>query len=423
MILTKQSPVERRQLANGLTDITERRGLGPVVFSGIVYRVGSRDEQPGITGLSHLLEHLMFKGTQRFKKGDVAALVERNGGDLNAFTSEDVTMYYEVFSRDRWKLALEIEAERMQNLRIDPDELEAERQVILEERAMYLDIPQIELGEELVAATFRESPYRWPIIGWEADIQAITRDDLLRHYERFYAPGNAALVVVGDVDGEEVFTEAERYFGEIPNGPPIERRIPREPELRSATRVELRRPGNLAHFQVIVRAPEIRTRDSEALALLANLLSGTRTSRLDLALLETGKASDIQVHFQPKSDPSSFGVGVEVQPGTSIAEIEELVWGELNALVEGPIHDEEMERALNQLEAGQLFSMQSPSNRGFLLGWNEAMGDLSYADAVVDNLKSLTKEELQDTAARTFLREKSGSGILIPQSMQPAEEA
>src|SRR5688572_11774264 len=249
MILTKQSAVERRQLANGLTVITERRGLGPVVFSGIVYRVGSRDELPGITGLSHLLEHLMFKGTKRFKKGDVAALVERNGGDLNAFTSEDVTMYYEVFSRDRWKLALEIEAERMQNLRIDPDELEAERQVILEERAMYLDIPQIELGEELIAATFRESPYRWPIIGWEADIRAITREDLLQHYERFYSPGNAALVVVGDVDAEEVFEEAERFFGEIANGPPIERRIPREPELRSATRVELRRPGNLGHYQ------------------------------------------------------------------------------------------------------------------------------------------------------------------------------
>ena len=423
MILAKQSAVERRQLSNGLTVIAERRGLGPVVFSGIVYRVGSRDELPGITGLSHLLEHLMFKGTKRFKKGDVAALVERNGGDLNAFTSEDVTMYYEVFSRDRWKLALEIEAERMQNLRIDPEELEAERQVILEERAMYLDIPQIELGEELVAATFRESPYRWPIIGWEADIRAITRDDLLRHYERFYSPGNAALVVVGDVEVDEVFTEAARFFGEIPNGPPIERRIPREPELRSATRIELRRPGNLAHFQMIVRAPEIRTRDSEALALLANLLSGTRTSRLDLALLETGKAGDVQVHFQPKSDPSSFGVGVEVQPGVTITEIEDLVWGELQALIDGPIHDEEMERALNQLEAGQLFSMQSPSNRGFLLGWNEAMGDLSYADAIVDNLKSLTKDELRDTASRMFLREKSGSGILIPQSMKSGDES
>jgi zinc protease len=423
MILAKESAVQRRQLSNGLTVITERRGLGPVVFSGIVYRVGSRDEMPGITGLSHLLEHLMFKGTERFKKGDVAALVERNGGDLNAFTSEDVTMYYEVFSSDRWKLALEIEAERMQNLRIDPEELEAERQVILEERVMYLDIPQIELGEELIAATFRESPYRWPIIGWEADIRAITRDDLLRHYERFYSPGNAALVVVGDVDAEEVFEEAARFFGKIPNGPSIERRIPREPELRTATRVELRRPGNLAHYQMILRAPEIRTRDSEALALLANLLSGTRTSRLDLALLETGKAGDIQVHFQPKSDPSAFGVGVEVQPGTSLEEVEGIVWSELQALIDGPIHDEEMERALNQVEAGQLFSMQSPSNRGFLLGWHEALGDLSYADSIVGNLKSLTKDELQSAAARTFLREKSGSGILIPQSMVTEGEA
>ncbi len=346
--------------------------------------------------------------------------MERNGGELNAFTSEDVTMYYEVFARDRWTLALEIEAERMANLRIDPEELESERQVVLEERVMYLDMPTVELGEELMAATMRETPYRWPIIGWESDIRAITRDDLLAHYRRYYAPGNAALVVVGDVFPDEAFAAAEKHFGSAAPGEPFERRIPREPELRTATRVDLKRPGHVAHFQMIVRAPAIHTRESEALSLLANLLSGTRTSRLDLALLETGKAGDVSVHFHAKADPSVFGVAVELQPGTSLEEIEDLVWKELEGLVNGDITDEELERAHNQIEASQLFSMQSPSNRGFVLGWHEAQGDVSYADAIAGRLKTLTKEELRATAAAVFDRARSGTGRLEP--MPGAEE-
>lgn len=414
---------ERRTLGNGLVVLAERRGLGPVVFAGVVYKVGSRDERPGITGISHLLEHMMFKGTERYAKGEISAIVERNGGELNAFTSEDITMYYEVFSRDRWTLALEIEAERMANLRIDPEELESERQVILEERVMYLDMPQVELGEELMAATFRESPYRWPIIGWESDIRAITREDLFTHYRRAYAPGNSVLVVVGDVDPAEVFAAAEKYFGGIKPAEPLDRRIPREPALRGATRVDLRRPGNLAHFQLLVRAPEIRTREAESLALLANLLSGTRTSRLDLALLETGKAGDVHVHYHAKSDPSVFGVSVESQPETSLEEIEEIVWAELEGIAKGPITDEEMERALNQVEASQVFSMQSPSNRGFVLAWHESLGDVTYADAIVDRLKTLTKDELRASAAALFDRSRCGTGRLLPFDGETEEDA
>ena len=276
-------PLAVRHLENGLTIVTERGGIGPVVFSGVVYRVGSRDELPGLTGISHILEHMMFKGTEKYGKGDIARIVEQNGGDLNAFTSEDVTMYYEVFARDRWKLALDIEAERMANLRIDAGELESERKVILEERSMYLDIPSIELSEELMAAAFRESPYRWPIIGWEADIRAASRDDLMEHYRRWYSPGNAALVVVGDIDPDEVFAAAEERFGGIPAVDLGERRIPKEPEARSVTRVELTRDVGLGHLQVLLHAPEIGTRDSEALLMLAHVLSGTRASRLDLA--------------------------------------------------------------------------------------------------------------------------------------------
>ncbi|MEZ5065752.1 MAG: pitrilysin family protein [bacterium] len=407
-------PIERRVLDNGLTVIAERRGLGPVVFSGVVYRVGSRDERPGITGISHLLEHMMFKGTEKYGKGDVAAIVERNGGDLNAFTSEDVTMYYEVFARDRWPLALEIEAERMENLRIDPEELESERQVVLEERVMYQDIPAVELNEELTAAMLRESPYRWPIIGWEADIEGITRDDLVEHYRRYYAPDNGALVVVGDITPDEVFREAEKHFGRIPTGPGVTRRIPQEPPLRGATRFDLARATNLPHLQLMFRAPEIGTAESESLALVASVLSGTRTSRLDLALLETNKAGDVSVQYHAKQDPSTFTIFVEGHPGVSLDEVESIVWNELERLAKDGPDDEERTRALDSAESDHVISQQSPSNRGFTLGWHEAHGDLAYADTILPRLQERTREEMLDVARRTFRRDACGVARIVP---------
>ncbi len=400
--------MQRRTLDNALTVIAERRGLGPVVFSGVVYAVGSRDERPGITGISHLLEHMMFKGTRKYGKGEVAALVERNGGELNAFTSEDVTMYYEVFSRDRWELALEIESERMVNLVIDDAELASERDVVLEERAMYLDMPAVELGEELAAAAFRESPYRWPIIGWEHDIRAITAEDLRAHYQRYYAPGNAALVVVGDVAPDEVFAAAERRFGSIPGGAPPVRRVPREPEWKGVTRLVLDREAALPHLQIVFRAPEIHTRESEALALLANVLSGSRTSRLDMALLETNRAGDVQVYYHPKSDPSAFSISVEGQPDVPLDEVEAAVWREIAALAADGPDDDEMERARNQMEAHHVFAMQSPSNRGFSLGWHEAHGDAGYVDHSVERLRALTAADVRAAAAGVLRRDRCG---------------
>jgi zinc protease len=422
-MITKAGRIERRTLDNGLVVIAERRGLGPVVFAGIVYKVGSRDELPGSTGISHLLEHMMFKGTERYAKGEISAIVERNGGELNAFTSEDITMYYEVFARDRWTLALDLESERMAKLRIDAAELESERQVVLEERVMYLDVPQVELGEELMAATFRESPYRWPIIGWEGDIRAITRDDLLAYYARWYSPGNAALVVVGDIDPEEAFARVEEKFGGIPAAGPGPRRIPREPELRAATRITLSRPVSLPHLQILVRAPEIRTRDAEALYLAANLLSGSRTARLDMALLETGLAGDVSVHYHAKSDPSAFGVSVELQPRARLEVVERVVWDEIERLASEPATDDEMERALNLVEASQVFAMQSPSNRGFALGWHEACGDVTYADTVVERMRSITKDDVQRVAASTFVRERSGTGWIVPSESENGDES
>lgn len=279
---------------------------------------------------------------------------------------------------------------------------------------MYLDIPAVELAEELTAAAVRESPYRWPIIGWEADIRTITRADVLEHYGRFYAPGNAALVVVGEVEPDAVFAAAERWFGKLPGAGEIERRVPREPEWTRATRIELVRRTQLPQLQVIFRAPEIGTRDSEALFLVANVLSGTKTSRLDLALVETNKAGDLQVQFHPKADPSTLLVAVEGQPGVPLEEVEGILWGELEKLAREGVTEEELDRALNQVEAHHLFALQSPSNRGFLLGWHEAHGDVGYADTIVGRLRELTAADLQAAAKRWLDRGRCGVARLLP---------
>jgi zinc protease len=406
--------IARRVLDNGLTVVAEERGLGPVVFSGVVYNVGSRDERPGLTGISHLLEHMMFKTTEKYAKGEVSAIVERNGGELNAFTTEDVTMYYESFAADRWELALEIEAERMVNLTVDPGELESERQVVLEERAMYLDMPAVELSEELTAAAFRESPYRWPIIGWEGDIRAITREDMLDYYGRFYSPGNAALVVVGDVEPDDVFAAAERRFGAVAPAPPVERRVPKEPPLRGVTRVELRRQVQLPQIQMLFRGPEMGTPESEALFLLTTVLSGSKTSRLDLALIETHKAGDVQVQYYAKADPGSCVIAVEGQPGGSLDELEDVVRAEIGRLRDGEVAPDELERALNQAEAHHVFAQQSPSARGSILAWHEAHGDVEYADAVVGRLRALAPADLQRVAKEWLDPEACAVARLVP---------
>ncbi|MDP6801796.1 MAG: pitrilysin family protein [Gemmatimonadota bacterium] len=413
--MTSAREIHRRVLDNGLTVIVEQRGLGPAVFSGVVYRVGSRDEEPGITGISHLLEHMMFKGTQRFGKGEIAALVERNGGELNAFTTEDVTMYHEVFASDRWELALEIEAERMVNLRIDPEELESERQVVLEERLSYRDIPSVELNEELMGTAFRSSPYRWPIIGSEEDIRSMDHDAVLRHYRRYYSPANAALVVCGDVTADEVFRSAECHFGAIPPGESPARSIPEEPEWTDPPGVDLARSGRQSQLQLLFRAPRIHSRESEALLLLGCVLSGSRTARLDLALLETGLAGDVYFQYHAKADPGSLLIGAEPTPGTAIEQVEEILWQEIDRVAHESIPQEELERARTCVEAAQVYAMQSPSTRGFTLAWHEAHGDVGYTDRLVDQLRSLEAGEVRDLARRLLRRSGCARGRVLTQ--------
>src|SRR5438445_259667 len=238
------------RLENGLKLLIQPSHHAPVVSTWIWYRVGSRNEQTGITGVSHWVEHMLFKGTEQMAKGDVFRLTARHGGHNNAFTSEDFTCYFETVPAVAWELALDIEADRMVNSRFDADEVESERTVILAERQGSENNPSFQLSEELGAAAFRVHPYRWPVIGHSCDLRSISRDDLYQHYRSYYAPGNAVLVIAGDVDPEAALAAVQARFGSLeprPAPPPV---TAVEPPQWGERRVMVRRPGSVPYLQM-----------------------------------------------------------------------------------------------------------------------------------------------------------------------------
>src|ERR1700704_2094225 len=232
--------VRRTVLGNGLVVLTKELHTSPIVTSMIWYRVGSRNEEIGHTGKSHFLEHMLFKGTDRFKKGAIDLLTLKNGGGNNAFTSHDFTAYYFNFASDRWEIALEIEADRMVNCSFEPDEFEAEKKVVIEELKTGLDSPWGLLLQELEASAYKVHPYRNPIVGWLQDVERATVEQQQAYYRRYYHPNNATLVIAGDFDTDNVLRKVEAAFGGIPSGPQPPAMLLHEPPQRGERRLVVR---------------------------------------------------------------------------------------------------------------------------------------------------------------------------------------
>ena len=267
-------PVTKTILDNGLTVVLKEMHHAPVATFMIWYRVGSRQEKPGLTGVSHWVEHMMFKGTPDFPNGTLDRLISREGGHLNAFTWLDFTAYYETLPSGRIDLALDVEADRMVNTLMTPAEVESERTVILSERQMYENEPHFLLNEELTAAAFRVHPYHHEVIGDEADLRSMTRDDLHGYYRRYYAPNNAIAVVVGDFETAAMLAQIEAKFGAIPAGetpPPVTRQ---EPQQKGERRVVVNGPGDTAYLTLAFRAPAASHLDYYPLTLLNAAFAG-----------------------------------------------------------------------------------------------------------------------------------------------------
>jgi zinc protease len=411
---------------NGLTVLTREMHNAPVATFWVWYRVGSRDEVQGITGASHWVEHMMFKGTVRLKKGDVFNLVTRNGGVNNAFTWLDYTAYFETLPSDRIDLALQIESDRMVNSIFDPAEVESERTVIISEREGSENDPEFWLSEEVQASAFKVHPYHHETVGWKIDLQHMTRDDLYSHYRRFYVPNNAVVVAVGDFETQSMLDRLHASFGLIPHGEVVTRPVIEEPPQEGERRVTVRRPGPTSYFLAVYHTPRTTDPDFFACFMLAGILGGStglaaggraspgRSSRLYRAIVEKELAANVYCSYHPMIDPYLFEVGATVRHGVEIKRVERAVFDELNKLATKPISDEEFKKVLKQTRANYVYAEDGVSNHGYRLGMLEVVASYKLYDTFLENLEHVTKDDIQRVAKKYLAETNRTVGWFVP---------
>ncbi|MEA2525276.1 MAG: zinc protease [Thermomicrobiales bacterium] len=424
--MSDRSPVLERTLPNGLKLLLREAHDAPIASFWVWYRVGARNELPGLTGISHWVEHMQFKGTPTLAKGAIFREVSRNGGVLNALTSNDWTAYYETLPSHRLDLALQIESDRMINSLFDPEETESERTVILSERQGAENNPTYQLYEEVVGTAFRAHPYRHMVIGYEEDLKRISRDDLYDHYRRAYRPNNAFISAVGDFDAEELASQIERSFGKIEPGPSMPPVRAVEPPQRDERRTVLLRPSPTAYLRMGFRTPAGRDPDSVPLLVADAVLSGGkamglggggpmgRSARLYRSLVAAGLArsagSDIDMYI----DPYLLLIGVTALPGVDPTRIEQVIDGELTRLATELVPDDELARALKQVKAQYIYSAEGVTNQAFWLGQMEIVDSYLRADTLVDEIEQVTAEDVRRVASTYLCPENRTVGWLLP---------
>ncbi len=413
MNFTDLPAVARHRLDNGLTVLTCEDHSARVVCSMMWYGVGSRDEQPGTRGISHFLEHMMFKGSRRFSKGEIDSLTTRHGGTNNAFTAQDYTAYYFCFASDRWETALEIEADRMRGNFFDDKEFELERQVILEELNMELDSPWGQLRRAVEDASFQSHPYRFPIIGLQPDLQDMTPDLMARHYHRFYVPSNAILVLAGDFATAAALESVERLFGSLPGLPaPYRPPCTEEPFRSTPLQIPVEGNGHVGRILAAFPAPSMREPQHYALHVLDKILSEGKLSRLYTALIdESGVVSWLSTEFADTWDRYLYLIWLEVLGRADPAQVSQALENELRRLAEHPPDPDELERAKTQCRFSFLSSIETPLDQALQLGLFETLGGFEYWLDYEQRISRVTEEDVAEMCRRFLSPEKAVVGI------------
>lgn len=411
-------PVREVVLANGLKVLLVEVPKAPVVTVQIWYKVGSRNEIMGRAGLSHMLEHMMFKGTKTHPKGTFSRTIRKNGGNDNAFTSQDYTAYFENLAADRVELALELEADRMQGLLLDEKEFQLEREVVKEERRLRTeDDPQAFLVETLFAQAFLMHPYHWPIIGWFPDLNAMTLEDLKRHYETYYRPNNATLILVGDIKGDALLPTIKRLFEPIRKGPIPPPQAVVEPEQRGERRIVVKREAQVPFLMVGYRAPNYTHADSYPLTILESILAHGKSSRLYRSLVyEQKTALAVGAEYSLlQADPELFYCFAVIKPGQNVEQLEQALYREIERLQAEPPSAEELQRAKNQVEAAYVFGQDSNFRQAMLFGQAETTGaGWRHVPQFVERIRSVKAEDVQRVARQYFISDARTVGTLIP---------
>lgn len=431
--------VTKTTLSNGLTVVLKEMHHAPVISFMMWYRVGSRYEKPGQTGISHWVEHMMFKGSPTFPAGTLDRLVSREGGIWNAFTWLDFTAYYETMPADRIDLALRLEADRMLHTNMASEEVESERQVIIAERQMYENEPDFQLNEALTAVAFETHPYHHDVIGDMVDLHTITRDDLLAHYQTYYKPNNVVAVVVGDFNTAQMLQRIDELFGAIPgDAQPIVPTVRPEPSQNGERRVTVRGPGDTAYLTYAYRAPAADHPDFFPFALFNAAFAGgsslsmfggggsNKSSRLYKALVQADIAVSASGSLAPTVDPYLYTISAVARHGRTLAEVEAALEAELARLKAEPITQQELDRALKRAKVDFVLSGESITGQAQLLGVAEAVvGDYRWYETALDQLNAVTLADVERIRYTYLQKQHRVVGYYEPEeeALEEVEEA
>ena len=404
-----------KKLDNGLTIKLKEIHTAPIISHWVWYRVGSRNEIPGNTGISHWVEHMQFKGTPDFPGGILDKTISREGGYWNAFTYLDWTAYFEVLPAGKIDIALRLEADRMVNSIYEPSEVDSERTVILSEKEGQENDPYSRLSRLVQEQAFNSHPYKNEVIGSTEDLLAIQRDDLYGYYRKNYNPENAVLALAGDFNSRDMLARLAELYGNIPGEDPVVPEVQPENELNGDHLVELAGPGDTTYLKVVYRAPHSRSRDFFALTVLDSLLSGpsglnmfggggisNKTSRLYKNLVENELAVGVSGGLQATIDPYLYSLMAIVNPQKTASMVLEQIDAEISRLQEKTVSSDEISRAIKQAKALFAYGSESITNQGFWLGHSEMFADYEWFRNYVAELEKITAADIL-RAAQVYL--------------------
>jgi zinc protease len=423
---------QQTTLDNGLKVILREVRERPLVGVWIWYRVGGRNELPGTTGVSHWVEHMLFKGGKRFGKGEITKEISRRGGALNAFTWIDCTAYFETLPSSEIDLALAIESDRIYDTRIEPEEAEAERTVVISEREGNENYPEFWLREEVQSIVWREHPYRLGVIGPKSDLRAMTRENLYDHYKRFYMTNNATLVMVGDFSTAELLDKIHAEFDKHPAGQPPEPLNIEEQPQTGERRVLVRRPGPTHYVMMAYHAPEASHVDAAPMVVLSSVLGGAsspiawggarglgRSSRLYRALIDGELATSVSASYDLTLDPYLFAADATLRSGVDPMRAEAAIMGEIERIQRDGVPQDELARTKRQLHAQVVYSLEGVTNQGFALGFMDLVAhDAAAWQTFPEALQHVTAEDVQRVASKYLIENQLTVGWFIPDSSE-----
>jgi len=426
-----EDKIIKTTLENGLTVLLKELHTAPIISHWVWYRVGSRYEVSGKTGISHWVEHMQFKGTPKFPPGVLDRAISRDGGMWNAFTHLDWTTFFETVPVDKYSLPLELESDRMVNSVYSPEEVASERTVIISEREGNENDPLFRLDEEVQLAAFNSHPYRNEVLGSSEDLHTIQRDDLYQHYQTYYNPANAIVAMAGDFKNDEMIEAVRKAYSHIPGRTTNEKKIAIDQFLEAEKRVEVKGPGETTYIELSWRAPSALDQDFFTLTVLDSLLTGpsslnmfggggisNKTSRLYRTLVENEMAVSVVGSLQATIDPFLYNITITVRPDRNPEDVIAAVDDEISRISNTIIAQSDIDRAVKQAKALFAYGSENITNQAFWLGYSEMFANYDWFLHYVDNLNLVTPSMLLETAQRVLPASRRVTGIYLPQGEQ-----